>query len=59
MTVSPSAIPAPAERAAAVDGLAAAEILVAAVLLGPGASLSLSDNPNVNALNDSCNRMYR
>jgi len=24
----------------------------------PGAGLSLSDNPNPNALNDSCNRMY-
>ena len=26
--------------------------------ISPGASLSLSDNPNLNALNDSCNRTY-
>jgi hypothetical protein len=29
-----------------------------ASLHSPGASLSLGGNPNVNALNDSCNRMY-
>ena len=27
-------------------------------LASPGASLSLSDNPNPNALTDSCNRRY-
>jgi hypothetical protein len=29
-----------------------------ALLPSRGASLSLSDNPNPNARNDSCNRMY-